>query len=350
MALYVILAILLLGILIMGHELGHFVAARLTGIAVKEFSIGFGPKLYQRVSKKTGLKFTLRWLPLGGYCMFFGDETDKEGQQNKTDERCFTLQPVWKRLITVFSGPLMNFIIALIAAILMLLIYYVPVNPYIAAVGDNSPAHMAGLQAGDEFVLVGDINVDGALSREVTDAIQIAAKDGGAIELTVRRGKELVPFTVTPVFSEADGRYMMGISVQGPLPVSEVLPEAFSILGQGSRAIIDGLRAIFTTREGLEQTAGVIGMVQQVAIQTQQGGMEVFLFLMVIISINLGLINLLPIPGLDGCRIVFMLIEAVRRKPVNQKIESMVHLAGYALLFVLMIVLVFKDVGRIFGA
>lgn len=351
MVFYVILAILLVGLLVMVHEFGHFIAARLCGIAVKEFSIGFGPKLFQRTAKKTGMLFTLRLIPMGGYCMFYGDtDDDPTGEKTVDDPRDYTKQPVWKRMISVVSGPLMNFVLALIAAILMLLIYYVPINPYIATVSENTPAYEAGLQPGDEFVKIGDTDVDGAMSQAITETLQQEANTNGVIRLTLRRAGRELQFEVKPVFDITEQRYLMGIGVQGPLPLGQVVPEAFRLLGKGSVAIIEGLKSIFSTPEGFNEAAGVIGMVRVVAVQTQSGGFEVFLYLMVIISINLGLINLLPIPGLDGSRIIFMLIEAIRRKPVSQKIESTIHLVGYVLLFGLMIVLVFKDVGRIFGA
>jgi len=144
---------------------------------------------------------------------------------------------------------------------------------------------------------------------------------------------------------------MIGITIQqgyADLPGGMVIPAAWNICREASTVILNSLGKLITTGEGLDQTAGPVGVVQMVAEQTKQGGLEIFLYLMVIISINLGLMNLLPIPGLDGSRLVFMAIEAVRRKPVSQNIESMIHLAGYVLLLGLMAFFTFKDVLRIF--
>ena len=158
-------------------------------------------------------------------------------------------------------------------------------------------------------------------------------------------------FTIQPVYDEAEGRHMIGITIQQgytKLPAGMVVPAAWNLCKEAATVILDSLGKLVTTGEGLDQTAGPVGVVQMVAEQTKQGGLEIFLYLMVIISINLGLMNLLPIPGLDGSRLVFMAIEAVRRKPVSQNIEAMIHLAGYVLLLGLMAFFTFKDVLRIF--
>ncbi len=180
MAFYVLLGIVLLGVLIMVHEFGHFIAARLTGIAVKEFSIGFGPKLWQKKSRKHDTVFTLRPIPLGGYCMFYGDTDDDPDGKNSADPRYYPAQPVWKRLITVVSGPLMNFVLAFVVA-LGLMIGYTLTDPapYVQQVESGMPAQAAGLKAGDVFVAVGDTTfAQGVSVAEVSDAI--AAQGAGA--------------------------------------------------------------------------------------------------------------------------------------------------------------------------
>lgn len=348
---YVLLALLLLGILITVHEFGHFAFSRLCGIPVKEFSIGFGPKLLQWKSKRHETVFSIRPIPLGGFCMFYGDTDDDPEGKMKDDPRNYNNAPVWKRMISVVAGPFMNFVLAFVVAVGMMSAYGVVVGtPFITAVDEGEPAQIAGLQAGDEFVTVRGINVTDRSVSEVSAAIGDISS-GETVEMTVLRNGETLDFAIQPVYDAAEGRYMIGIMIQQGsrrMPAGQVIPAAWGLCVDASTAIVDALGKLVTTGEGLDQTSGPVGVVQLVAEQTQQGGLEIFLYLMVLISINLGLMNLLPIPGLDGSRLIFMLIEAVRRKPVEQKIESMIHLAGYALLLGMMMFFTFKDVLRIF--
>ena len=346
--LYILLAIVLLGVLITVHEFGHFMAARLTGIAVKEYSIGFGPKLLQWKSKKHETLFTLRPIPMGGYCMFYGDETD---QENADDPRAFDKAPVWKRMLTVFSGPLMNFVLAFVVAVGLMAGYGVTVaQPFVDTVELNMPAQTAGLMAGDELLTVNGNALAVGDASALTAAIEATAQ-GESITLGIRRGEQQLTIAVTPTYDTAEQRNRIGIGIRAyaSLGAGQVIPAAFNSCVYASTAILTSLGKLVTTGEGAQDAAGPIGVVQLVAEQTRTGGLEIFLNLAVIISINLGLVNLLPIPGLDGSRLVFMLVEAIRRKPISRKVEQSVHLAGYALLIGLMIFFTFRDVGRIIG-
>lgn len=349
--LYVLLALVLLGVLITVHEFGHFLASRLCGIPVKEFSIGFGPKLLQWKSRKHETVFSIRPIPLGGYCMFFGDTDDDPDGKMKDDPRNYNNAPVWKRMISVFAGPAMNFVLAFVVAVVMMAAYGVTATtPYIYAVDEGKPAAQAGLMPGDVFVAVRGIDMTDATVMDVSSAIGDISQ-GAAVELTMRRGEEEMEFAIVPEFNEDEGRYMIGITLQQgyeDLPNGQVIPAAWNICAEASTVILKSLGKLVTTGEGLDQTAGPVGVIQLVAEETAQGGLDTYLYLMVIISINLGLMNLLPIPGLDGSRLVFMVIEAIRRKPVSQRIEAVVHLCGYVLLIGLMLFFTFKDVLRIF--
>lgn len=349
--LYVLLALLLLGVLITAHEFGHFASARLCGIPVKEFSIGFGPKLVQWRSKKHETVFSLRPIPLGGYCMFYGDTDDDPASKKKDDPRNYNNAPVWKRMISVFSGPLMNFVLAFVVAVVLMAAYGVVLStPVVADVTPGMPAEQAGLMAGDTFVTVNGEAMEGKSAQDVSNAIGSQGQ-GQAVQLTVSREDGLHDLTIHPYYDREQGRYMVGITIQtgyAPMPGGSVIPAAWDTCKSASTAILEALGKLLTTGEGIEQTSGPVGVIQLVAEQTRQGGLEIFLYLMVIISINLGLMNLLPIPGLDGSRLVFMVIEAIRRKPVNQRIESVVHLCGYALLLGLMLFCTYKDILRLF--
>lgn len=350
--LYVLLAILLLGILIMVHEFGHFAVARLCGIAVKEFSLGFGPVIWQHKSKKSDTTFSIRPIPMGGYCMFYGDTDDDPNDSTKDDPRNYNKAPVWKRMLSVLAGPGMNFVLAFVVAIALMGVYgAVATTPVVQEVEAGMPAAEAGLQAGDIFVRVNQTEVENGTVQDVSNAIGADASSA-PVEITVLRDGQEQTFTVTPQYDSELERYRVGVTIaQGyeKMPASSILPSAWSLCKQASVAIVESLGKLFTTGEGLNDAAGPVGVVSLVAQQTQQGGLEIYLYLLVILSINLGLMNLIPIPGLDGSRLIFMLIEAIRRKPVNQKIEAGVHLCGYVLLFGIMIFFTFKDVFRLFG-
>ena len=344
--LYILLALVLLGVLITVHEFGHFIAARLTGIAVKEYAIGFGPKIVQWKSKKHETLFTLRPFPLGGYCMFYGDETD---QENADDPRAIDKAAVWKRMLTVFSGPLMNFVLAFVLAVGLMAGYgFTVAQPFVGNVEAGMPAAQAGLASGDVITQVNGKSVPLGDAAALTEAIA-ALPEGGNLTLTVLRGSDTLTFTVTPVYDAEAQRNRIGIGIQAyaPLQAGQIIPAAWNSCVYASTVILDSLGKLVTTGEGANDAAGPVGVVQMVAEQTQAGGFEIFLNLAVIISINLGLVNLLPIPGLDGSRLVFMLVEAIRRKPINRKVENTVHLVGYALLLGLMLFFTFRDVGRI---
>ena len=349
--LYILLALLLLGVLITVHEFGHFASARLCGIPVKEFSIGFGPKLVQWKSKKHETLFSIRPIPLGGYCMFYGDTDDDPDGKMKDDPRNYNNAAVWKRMISVFSGPLMNFVLAFVVAVALMAAYGVTIaTPFVAGVEEGKPAAAAGLQAGDQFVSVRGQDMTNATVTDVSNAIGDMTK-GETVELVVLRDGDEITLAIQPEYNETEGRYLIGITIQQgyqALPGGMVIPAAWNTCVDASTAVLGALGKLVTTGEGLDQTSGPVGVVQLVAEQTRQGGLEIYLYLTVIISINLGLMNLLPIPGLDGSRLIFMAIEAVRRKPVNQKVEAVIHLCGYALLLGLMLFFTFKDVLRIF--
>lgn len=350
--LYILLAIVLLGLLITVHEFGHFAAARLCGIPVKEFSIGFGPRLAQWKGKKHETVFSLRPIPLGGYCMFYGDTDDDPTGATGADPRSYNNAPVWKRMLSVFSGPLMNFVLAFAVAVVMMAAYGVNIaSPLVADVTAGSPAEAAGLRAGDVFVSVAGQPMTDRTVNEVSAAIG-AAGAGNAFELVISREGVEHTLAVTPAYDAAEGRYMIGIMIQQGfthMSAGQVVPAAWNLCAEASTAVIDAIGQLFTTREGIQNVTGPVGVVQAVAEQTQRGGLEIFLYLAVLISVNLGLMNLLPIPGLDGSRLLFMLVEAIRRKPVDPRVEGMIHLAGYALLFGFMVFFTFKDVARIFG-
>lgn len=353
--LFILLAILMLGILIMVHEWGHFISARMCGIPVKEFSIGFGPKLLSWKGKKHDTEFKLSAIPLGGYCMYYGElasDNDKDGDGvSKDDPRYYYSHNVWKRIFTVIAGPLMNFIFAFIVAIVFMFAYGSKVEGLkVDNIQNGSPAHMAGFEIGDKFVSVNDLSLNTGEVDAVTKAIAQVAKPNVPLKFIVERNGKNIDIECTPQYLQSEQRYLIGVNVGiiRSRSFADVIPEAWRYCAESSKLIAKALGKLFTTGEGFESTTGPVGVIQQVSHLTQIGGLAALLNLAIIISINLGLVNLLPIPGLDGARFIFMLIEALRGKPVNQKVEAYIHMAGYILLFSLLIFLTFRDVINIF--
>ncbi len=353
---YIIIALLLLGILVTVHEGGHFLAARLTGIPVSEFAIGMGPKLLGWHSRKHGTQFSLRLIPVGGYCAFVGED-DVDGS-HMSQESAFNNQPVWKRLLTVFSGPLMNFILAFVVSVFFLWIGGIVTRTdhidHFIQVSAAGPAYSAGLQDGDVIASVNGVNTLDGTTDTLINAIGSYQAGDAPLHMTILRGEDTFEADLTPFWDEEEGRYRIGITIQGyyrveklPCTLGEALSFSWDYCVNASGAIVSSLKGLITTGEGLDQVSGPVGIVSMVSAEVETGGLSAFINLLVFISINLGTMNLLPIPGLDGSRLVFLIIEAIFRKPVPPRKEAMVHLIGMGVLMLLMVVLVFKDVAQL---
>ena len=336
---YVVLALVLLGVLIIAHEFGHFLAARLCGIEVVEFSMGMGPLLLKKRSRR-GTQFSVRLLPIGGFCQFYGEDEERD------DPRAFNRQKLWKRALTVASGPLMNFLIAIVViALYMSLLGLESIVPRVAEI--EEPAMSAGLEVGDEIISVNGQQVSD--TGMIAQAISQSA--GKTVELVVLREGEFVELSIEPFLDEELGRYRVGMTfaverVRVPLPKS--VPFACAYGAESVRAILDALVGILSSGQGADQVTGPVGTVAGIYDMTQEGGIDVYLQLLAMVSVNLGVMNLLPIPGLDGSRLLFLLAEAIRRKPVRRELEGAIHAAGLILLMGLMVVLTYKDIVQIF--
>ena len=356
--LYVLLSILLLGILIMVHEWGHFSAARLMKIEVREFSLGMGPKLLGWKSKKHETDFSLRLIPMGGYCAFYGeDDVTGEGQN---DPRAFPKQNVWKRFFTVFMGPCMNFILALVVAVICYMTMGTAkptgqVDLYVNQVMGAGPAWEAGLQDGDRIVSVGVQSMEGVTVDAVLNLFGDWKEGDGPVEVVLGRGEETVVTQVTPYWDETEKKNRIGIilsyvprSEHITLNFGQSVAAGFSWCVETGKLIFVGLGELFTGKQGMDQVSGPVGVVSMVTELVMDNGLTVWVELMVLLSVNLGVMNLLPIPGLDGSRLLFNLIEGVRGKPVPQKKEALIHTIGLVALLLFMVFLTVKDVIGLF--
>ncbi len=334
-------ALLLLGVFVVAHEFGHYFVSRRLGFKVEEFAVGMGPKVWGKEHK--GTLFSLRAFPIGGMCRFHGDE---EGQN---DSESFNAQKVWKRVLVVLAGPVMNLLFALLIATVSLMTYGDIVGQEITVSDISGASEESGLQVGDRI-----LRADG---QDIVFFTELSAKiaDPAVTEmmLTVLRDNSEVDVPVTILHDEASGAQQVGISVMlAPIRqrygLFQAIGGSFSYVWELIRAMFQFFGSIFT--QGVQQgdVVGIVGTVNVMGAAVRLG-LEVVLNLAVLISVNLAIINLLPLPALDGGRLVFLLVEAVRGKPVPPEKEGMVHFAGLVLLMGLALILTVSDIRMLIG-
>lgn len=354
-----ILFVLIFGVVVLSHEFGHFIVAKLNGIHVVEFSVGMGPTLCSFRKKET--KYSLKLLPIGGACMFEGEdglETEKEeetGEKNPSDgEGSFLKANVWARIATVVAGPLFNMILGCIVAVI--LVAANPTDmPVVTKVVENSVAEEAGLLAGDRIVSVNGVKT--YVFRDIQ--LEFMVSKGKPMEIVYERGGEQGSVMLTPQYNQEAGMYQMGI-YGGSFEQSKglaVFRDAWYEMRYCIRATYKSLGMLITGNFNREDVAGPVGIAVNVVGKTydvakEYGVKSVVLSMMnivLLLSVNLGLLNLLPIPALDGGRLVFMLIEVVRGKPIPPDKEGIVHFVGMVFFMALMVVVLFNDLVNIFG-
>lgn len=342
--LYIFVAILMLGVIVTVHEFGHYLVGRLCGIGIVEFSVGFGPRLLGWERK--GIKYSLRIIPLGGYCAFVGED------ERNDDPRAMNNQPVWKRFLTVLAGPFMNFVLAFVACAIMLSAFMTAESlPAIKNLVDDMPAIEAGIQVGDVIVEVngGAIDYGGAGVAQIVQSIQ-EIEPGSTVSLVVERDGQRIPIEMqtTAVTTENGVTHgMIGVEFdRRTYTVPEAIRYSGAYMVDTTRTMLDSLRRLFFHGEGVNQITGTVGVIAVVSTYVRDGWYEV-LWLLFVISLNLGIMNLLPLPALDGGRLVFLIVEAIRRKPIPPEKEGMVHGIGLVLVLGLFVLLTFHDVYRL---
>lgn len=451
----IVLAILVLSVIIIVHELGHFILAKANGVMVLEFSLGFGPKL---ISFKRGeTVYSIKLLPFGGACMMLGEdfmdetaddsEDDNEKKDEKQDEksrgvkeqydmtRSFAAQSVWARMSILAAGPVFNFILAFILAVVI--IGYIGHDPCtVSAVAENSPASEAGLASGDLITKINGKNVsfskdltletivhperqldityerDGkeyttsvvpehqkktaymtgitissgcvinsvdddspakkggmkakdkiisidGIAMESTDAIieAITASGGKTISIVVEREEGQVTLSVTPVMTERESYYtgLYSYGVREKTGAFSTVGYAFKEVGYWIRYVFESLGMMIRGKVSLDDVSGPVGVVNIIGNVVEESKPDGIIYVLlnlfnmtVMISANLGVMNLLPLPALDGGRLLFILLELLRGKPVSKEKEGMVHFVGMILLMILMVIVMFNDIKNLF--
>lgn len=317
------------------HEFGHFLVAKFSGIKVNEFSIGMGPKIVQKEKGET--TYSLRSIPIGGYVAMEGEE---EGSK---DPRSFNNVNIFKRMATVIAGAFMNFILAFFAFSIMVMITGFGSN-VVDFTTPNSPAELAGLQSGDII-----ISVDKIPTKDLTDINKIIeTSDGKDITFEIVRDGKTVNKNIKPKYYEEYKTYLVGFNAVLDHSIAKSFKIGFDRVIFVSKAILDTLKMVFTGQFRMDYLSGPVGVVQLIGSESSKG-MVYFLQILGLISVNLGIFNLIPIPALDGGKLLFLIIEALRGKPIDQNLEQKLTLIGISLLLSLMIyVTIFNDIGRLF--
>jgi regulator of sigma E protease len=337
--LYILIAVIVFGVLIFVHELGHFLAAKACGIKVNEFSLGMGPKIISRSRGET--TFSLRALPIGGFCAMEGEEDESN------DSRSYSKKTRWQRAIVLVAGGFMNILVGFIIIYCITLSQSALASTKVAEFATNATSSKA-LQVGDKI-----ININGS-SMHTGNDIQfgLLESDNGKADITViRDGKKLELKSVQfPMVSDGSGGKAMVMDFYvAPQPKTffGTLYHAFFWTVSVVKLVWVTLIKLITGTYGLKMLSGPVGVTVAMG-QAASMGISTLFYIVAMIAVNLGVVNLLPLPALDGGKLLFVVIEAIRRKPVNPKYEGWVHLSGFALLMLLLVVVTYNDIVRTF--
>ena len=346
-ALLIVIGILLFGFVIFFHELGHFLLAKASGIRVNEFALGMGPKLFSFQRGET--KYALRLLPIGGYCAMEGEDEQSD------DARAFGNKPVWRRILVVVAGGVFNIILGFFLMLIVLGQQDVYATTQIAKFTEGSALEAAGAQAGDRIVEIDDYAV--YTDRDLSFALALANPDSVSMKVEREGTKiDLGTFRLNSQQSE-DGKKIVALDfyVQPEeRTFLELVRRSAADTFSMARMVVESLKGIVTGRFGLNDIAGPVGTAQAIS-QAAGAGLEQsfgqavnnILLMIIMITVNLGIVNLLPLPALDGGRLLFLIWEGVTRRPVPAKYEGYIHAAGFVLLIGLMVFITFHDIVRI---
>mgnify|MGYP001190367438 CR=1 FL=1 len=327
-----ILAVVLFVILIFPHELGHFIAAKSVGVKVNEFAFGMGPALWKKQKGET--LYAIRLFPIGGYCAMEGENEESD------NDRAFNNKPGWAKILVLVAGSMMNVIIAVVILSIMMGVIGNP-STTIDKVQAASPAYTAGMEKGDVITAI-----DGTAIKNWSDISTLIQKNRDGMTVTVNRSGKTVDLRMTP--EKSQGRYIVGITPtmnHNPLlAVKNGAVTSWKMLG----TMYVSLKELFSGQVSAKNLQGPVGIVTMVH-QSESYGLYYFFYLLSFISINLAVINMLPLPALDGGRILFVIIRKITGRMISDKMEANVHAAGMILLLTLMVFVTWNDIGRLFS-
>lgn len=342
--LYILLAIFIFGLLILIHEFGHYITARAFRVTIKEFSVGMGPKILSHVSKKSGIRYSLRLLPIGGFVSMAGEDEESD------DPHAISKQKPWKRLIIMSAGALTNITLGVILMIILVATPNFTIGGTTVAEIDSEYVQTQSdeLLVGDRIVKVGNTSVH--YYQELS--YEIMNKGYEPTDITVVRNGEKVTLksVVFPTIDENGVQFgdmffkVSALKKNFGNVISYSFYSSFSTI----KMIWDSFISLITGRFGFSSLSGPVGVTKTVA-DSAKAGVSSLVYMCIFITMNLGVFNLLPIPALDGSRVLFVLIEMIIRKPIPPKYEGYIHFAGIIVLILLMVAVTFKDIFSLIG-
>jgi len=348
----IIVALLVLSVLIFFHELGHFTAARFFGVQVDVFSIGFGKRLWTKKIGKT--EWSLSAIPLGGYVKMKGQD-DSDPSKISYDDDSYNTKKPWQRIIILLAGPFANFLMAFMLYFAIANLGVPKLLPYVGKVSAESPALTAGLLKDDKILQINGIQIK--FWENIGEQINTIKGD---IALVIEREEKLIDLTLSPktiddqnVFGEKITRRIIGISPSGKQTTVyfgfiDGLDYAWNETKKASLLIFQSVQKLLTGVVSSDKLGGIITIVD-VTAQASSAGLLSLFFFTALISVNLGVLNLLPIPALDGGHIMFNLYEMITGKTANEKVMMYITMVGWGLLLALMLLGLYNDINRLIG-
>ncbi len=348
MIITLILFILILGVIVLVHEFGHFIFAKMFGVYVYEFSIGMGPKIWSKKSKKDETEYCIRAIPIGGFVQLSGEEVEDDKSVPK--EKKMYNKKVWQRFLIMFFGAGNNFILAFLILILCGIFFGSPnMDPVVSRLTAGYPMESAGIEVGDRF-----LEVNGNKISTVDDVRLYLALEtsGDPVTFKIKKANgNVVTYEITPQKEtvEEGTSYKFGIEFIRENEKGFLAPLKYAVVKTGAlfHQMFITLKLLFTGSVGVDSLSGPVGIYSIVG-QTRSAGIESVLQLVALLSINVGFINLIPFPAFDGGRILFLIIEKIKGSPVNPKVENIFHSIGFILLLILLLFITFNDIVRMF--
>lgn len=325
-----VMTILVFFIVVLVHEFGHFIVAKLSGVKVHEFAIGMGPKIFR--TNKGETDYTLRLLPIGGYVRMEGEDEDS------TDERSFGRKSIGARIAIVVAGAFMNFVLAIIVFTIHSYSLGTPTTT-IGKTIENMPAQISGIEAGDKILSINNNRINSW--EDVTK--EVGKSDNKNINLKILRNNKEKDITIKPVKNEKENRFVIGIEPKVEKSITKSIKNGFENLTLVIKMMLEFITRLFQGNVNKNEVAGPVGIIYTVNEASKHGFMYV-LFFTGLLSVNLGVFNLLPIPALDGSRVMFLIAELLRGKPIDPNKEGAIHMIGFAILLIFMIVVTYNDI------
>lgn len=352
----ILLGILILAVIVFVHEMGHFLIARLNGIEVVEFTVGFGPKLFGWKTK-SGTKIAVRLIMLGAACVF--DDLDA-GTDEDTDlatliaNSSFRKANVWSRIATTVAGPLFNLLLAFVLGLFLMNYIDIP-DTTVTEVATDGAAYAAGIRDGDKI-----ISINGSrcyLYPEVSTAVELGV--GKPLTIVYEHEGQRNKVEVIPKMNTEYGRFMIGVVFGGEEPPAkgpiEIVRSSYLYVRYMVKMTFSSFRMLFVGQAKVSELAGPVGAAQIVGDEyesaKQAGPLAVVISMLniaLLLSANIGIVNLFPIPAFDGGKLLFLIYEAIRGKPADSKVEGTIQLVGVGLLLMLLVVVMYNDITRLF--